>query len=353
MNDSIGKILNENIKSFAIFTAYMIGAFICHTYLTSIDAIEIFTSGTINLFITLSFISSIIFVSIILLFSLPYVETYYLNKQIDNNKIDETTLRIKHHKISRKNISILFIILFGVLFIHSFYSLDDEFKSDSQYLSIQPFIEPSLRIITLSAIYAIHINIEHYKFIHKNSKGPNSRLFTIFNYLIYLVGTPNLFIIVWFILSTFFGLDSPNEVYEFYIFIIFFFIISTVYALIPIEKKEITNKEKTYKTVFMSLICFILMTLCSYIFNTNFSYNLMKVIGKADKRNHPYIIHNTEKYNLPYKDSDVICGRVLWRDEHIIIFLPKGYIEKKNRFMIDKKDIYPLQGKERLTYCNK
>lgn len=346
----INNILLDNIKAISIIISYIIGGVICYTYLDSIDGIEFFSAGSISLFTTLFFLSVVIFLFLLLLFSMPYINSFYLSEYIDENKLSIVDFRASLHKVSIRNIIVLPLIVFGVLWLISFYNTEN-INNDKEYLQIENITVQVVITIVLLIIYFLYINIGYCQQLFDNEKKHNSKTSMIIGYIFCSIFIPNTFLTVWFVFSTFFGIDSPKLFYETGIFIIYFFIIIVIYA-IPMENNEIGEKEKIYKIIILGVLCFFLMGLCGYIFQTNFSYSLMKIIGKADKKDYPYVINNQNKYHLPKIDNNIYCGRVLWRDDSIVVFLPIYEKNKKNRFILNKTDFSPLQGVGRTTYCN-
>ncbi|WP_324682489.1 hypothetical protein [Bibersteinia trehalosi] len=351
-NKFISKIILSDIKTAIIFIACIIGAFICYSYLDSIDAIELFTLSSITLFTTLFFISLLIFAFLFILFAMHYLDSYYLNKYLDQNKTNIIELRYKHHRTSSTNIFLIHLLLFGIANIIIFYLLDDKNKLSHDYLFLESVTVHSIILIIPVFIVTFFINRDYYQFLSSNIREYGNKIELFLSYLFYTVALPNLFSSVWFVISTFSGVDLLRDYGDFSIFIIYFFILAFVYA-ISMERIELTTKDKIMKIFTINIICIALMWVVSLFYDTSFSYNLMKLVGKADKRNYPYIINNKMVYALPDVKDNIYCGKVLWRGDNVIVLLPQNKIDKKkDRIMIDKKDIYPLQGEERLTYCN-
>lgn len=352
-NSIIYKIFVNNMKTISIIIIYIIGSFIYYSHLYSIDAIELFTTNNTGLFISLFFIAALMILFLSFLFAMPYLSDKFID--IDKNKISNSNFRIVHHKVSSINIMLFPIIIAGILFIASFYSLNNELKNSYDYLSMESMSVNIIIIIVPLLIFSIYINRWYYKFILEISKENNNKTDILFTYIFHIVAIPNTFLIIWFMFSTFFGFDSPRENYDIIIFAICFLVISTIY-FIPMEEVEFSIKKKTYKVIVMSVLCMVIMIACSFFSKTLFTDNIMKLIGKSDKKDYPYIIHNRYRYRygLPNMSNNIYCGRALWRDENVIVFLPIGEDDKKKkRLIIDKKYIYPLQGEKRLTYCNK
>lgn len=261
-NNILSQIVVNNTKVIAILISYIIGSSLCYSHLHSIDAIELFTTSDTSLFILLFFMTAIMISFLSLFFAIPYLSNNFVD--IDNNKINNIEFRVINHRVSSINIILFPLIIAGSILVKSFYSLNKELENNHHYFSIESMVVNIIIIMIPLLIFSFSINLWYYRFIKKNSKPINNKSDILFTYIFHIIAIPNTFLIIWFIFSTFFGIDSPRNNYEIMIFIFYFLIIFAIYFT-PMEKVEYSIKEKIHKTITMSILCIIMMMiLCSH-----------------------------------------------------------------------------------------
>lgn len=331
--------------SITITSSIIIGAIINHTYLRSIDALEFFSTSSINDFISLSLCSTIMLSSIILLFSMPYFNGSFFLKE-NNRSYKYKVIQNLTHRESKFNVLLVFLSLLSLIYIISFYQTPKE--NNEELNQIQYIFAYAVTIFSTSIFILIFRNWNLYYKTSEILRKKKCNATSIIEFIIYMIAIPNIFLLIWFHISILFGADKAKDALGITQIFLYFASIFFIYLIYPLDKKEIRIKYKVYKVTAFSLMSLFMIGLVSYPFDTYFSENLMKIIGKSDNKYRNYKIDQFDKYGI---SSGTLCGRVIWRNESYIIILPKNESDIKNRIVIDRKDISPIQGNKKEAEC--
>lgn len=342
-------------SSLMIIFSIILGAFLLHTYLRSIDALMLFSSGLINDFISLSLVSFIFISTLFLLFSTQYWTSHliYNNMQLKSKKL--INLRDKKtRKLLIFNIPILLLISCIMIYIIAFNKsdYDDSFVHTDDYHKLFSLYCIFIYSIVILFLLTFCKNWSYYKRLrfflnYRKYDGFIGHIKCVFPYVLGIFTIFALFLHISLFFIMLFGMHEINDVYDLLKPLYYILIIYVTFILMPIDYVDTSLKSKFYKVFSFSLLCFFLISIPSYFLETRYTNNLMRVIGKADSKITKYVIMNANKYGLTDETNTIFTGtgKVLWRDDKYEIFLPEENInDLSKRKIIEKKDIYLFQG---------
>lgn len=339
----------------------LLGAATYYIYLNSIDALGLFSSESVSLFISIFIFEIFIILMIGGLFYVPFFLDDTLYRDIKRKK----HIEIKD-KITKR--AILFV-LFAFIYLISLkitignYRAKDPLAKGWLGLNNETIIFLLYFLFFISILGTVWIYYQNFHkklrfFVKKKGYDTLTKIsynidiiFTLFSVSIFLL-TISLFIYM------FAGARNLNSPWEFFSFLIFPIILLVFFLLFPVGNinKNFFSRLGIIMPFTFACVFFIGVSsfFLSFFTETNFANNLMKLTGKADSENQPYNIKEISLYDIDenYIVKGITCGRRLWNSESLVVFLPLYETDKKNNFKIKKENITQYQGKNYKVICD-
>ncbi|WP_109063639.1 hypothetical protein [Aggregatibacter kilianii] len=326
---SIYNIVNVILPIISM-ASILLGGVTAFIYLKSINHVSLLSSFTVTDFASIS-LSWFIFIFYIWFLShfLSFMNIYILKEENNKNRINKKSNPLILNYI-------LNIVTFLFLLLHYYICKNKE----NNYYSI--WFNPVLITLTWGYLsYSIYKKIKKYY--------PDSLIFRVLTHIAILI-YPIIFIFTPFY---FIYKASYNHTDNYILFIMLSMIFSSVLGnFITIDIKDRKFKDILPKILFSITLTIFSITAPSQLFETNFSYTLLSILGKVDKTTKPYII-DTEfiskqgiKLSNPVKGTNIYCVKLMFNSGEKYIFTednkaPQQYLKY---YEISNKNIELYQG---------
>lgn len=308
----------------------LLGGTTAFIYLKTINHVNLLSSFTLIDFASISvFWFVIIFYTWIMTHSISFMNIYILKEEKDKSKIN------------KKSILLIKIYMTGVICLlllikHIYTYINNE---NNQYS-----IWFNLVIITSIWFYILYTI---YKKVNKYySDSLPYRITTHITISIF----PVIFILIPLYLIY---KSSYNYTDDFFLTILISLAAHSILGnFITIDIKDRKFKDASLKTIISITLIIFSIIIPSQLLGTNFSYNFLSILGKADKTTNPYIIdiefisRQGIKLKKPVKDNNIYCVKLMFNSGEKYIFTENSESPNKNSkyYEIPSKNIELYQG---------
>ena len=309
----------------------LLGGITAFMYLKTINHVNLLSSFTLIDFASISiFCFVIIFYTWITTHFISFINIYILKKEKDKRKI----------KIKSNSLIIIHTtaVICLILLIKHMLKIYENNENNQYSIWFNPII-----------IILIWISISCIIYKKVNKYYSNLILCKISTHIIISI-FPGLFILIplYLIYKLYYNYTDDS----FCIILICLAAYSIIGNCITIDIKDRKFKDASYKAIIsITLITFSIM-IPSQLLETNFSYSILSILGKADKTINPYIIdvefisRQGIKLKKPVKDNNIYCVKVMFNSGEKYIFTENSESPNKDSkyYEIPSKNIELYQG---------
>ncbi|WGE80970.1 hypothetical protein [Actinobacillus equuli] len=311
--------------SLLIVFSTLFGAITFYFYLQQIDSLSLLSFDSNNQFISIFIVLLIVFLFIWILFFYPFVMKDSLYRKIKTNKHIKQRNKITRSAI-RWNAFLFFIFIFVLSYFLTFIDLKNLNK---QYISCTIIVGSFLIISIVFLFYSSYYFYLKLRFFLKENKL-NSFIGYI-GFSLALFGLSDFILITCSFILGFAGINNVNNIIDLILFFIYPTIIVIIFLTIAIRDESNTTTHRVKNSLTLTLLTVSTLFIPGIFIETSFSSNIIKLIGRSDSKNVPYIIKNIEQYDINHYFifKNITCGKQLLNSGKTIVFLPSYETDKK------------------------